>query len=320
MSDSVVLVTGAGGFAGSHLVELLAGSADVVGWSRSDPPPEIATLARWQRVDILDREQVADAIATLRPASIFHCAGLPHVAESWADTAAPLATNVLGTHRLIEAIERVGVRCRLVVTSSAQVYAPTTDPIAEDDLIAPSNPYALSKLAQEQLALRSNSDTLAVIVARPFNHMGPRQKPAFLAPSVARQIALIERGLLEPVLKVGNLEPSRDVLDVRDAVRAYGGLMKTGTPGTIYNVASGVARPVRSIVEALVRRARVQVRIEQDPSRFRPNDIPVLVGNPDRLHQATGWRPQVSFEQMVDDLLDYWRAQPDRLQTNIRRN
>ena len=310
MSDSVVLVTGAGGFAGGHLIELLAGSADLVGWSRTQPPPEIAALAKWQRVDILDREQVTDTIAMLRPDSIFHCAGLPHVAESWADTAAPLATNVLGTHRLIEAVERVGSRCRIVVTGSAQVYAPSKEPIAEDDRIAPSSPYALSKLAQEQLALRSNSDTVAIIVTRPFNHTGPRQKPSFLAPSVARQIVMIERGLHEPVLKVGNLDPSRDIMDVRDAVRAYAALMKTGTPGTIYNVASGVARPVRSIVEALVSRARVPVRIEQDPSRIRPSDVPVLAGNPQRLKQSTGWSPQVSFEKMVDDLLDYWRAQP----------
>jgi len=320
VSDSVVLVTGAGGFAGSHLIELLAGSADLVGWARSDPAPEIAPLARWQRVDVLDREQVTDAIATLRPASIFHCAGLPHVAESWADTAAPLATNVLGTHRILEAVERVGSRCRVLVTSSAQVYAPAPGPIAEDDRIGPSSPYALSKLAQEQLALRSNTDTLTVIVTRPFNHTGPRQKPAFLAPSVARQIAMIERGLLEPVLKVGNLEPRRDVMDVRDAVRAYAALMKTGTPGTIYNVATGVGRPVRSIVEALVSRARVPVRIEQDPARFRPSDIPVLVGNPTRLQQATGWDLQISFEEMVDDLLDYWRGQSNGLQTNIKRN
>lgn len=310
MSDSVVLVTGAGGFAGGHLIELLAGSADLVGWSRTQPPPEIAALAKWQRVDILDREQVTDTIAMLRPDSIFHCAGLPHVAESWADTAAPLATNVLGTHRLIEAVERVGSRCRIVVTGSAQVYAPSNEPIAEDARIAPSSPYALSKLAQEQLALRSNSDTVAIIVTRPFNHTGPRQKPSFLAPSVARQIVMIERGLHEPVLKVGNLDPSRDIMDVRDAVRAYAALMKTGTPGTIYNVASGVARPVRSIVEALVSRARVPVRIEQDPSRIRPSDVPVLAGNPQRLKQSTGWSPQVSFEKMVDDLLDYWRAQP----------
>jgi GDP-4-dehydro-6-deoxy-D-mannose reductase len=307
VSDSVVLVTGAGGFAGSHLLEHLAGSADLVGWSRSEPAKDLARLARWQRVDLLDREQVSDALSSIRPSSIFHCAGLPHVAESWADSAAQLAANVLGTHRLLEALERLGAHCRVLVISSGQVYAPSTEPITEDQAIAPSSPYAFSKLAQEQLALRAATGTIDVIVARPFNHTGPRQKPAFLAPSVARQIAMIERGLRDPVLKVGNLVPSRDVMDVRDAVRAYAVIMKSGTPGTIYNVASGVGRPVRAIVEALVARSQVPVRIEQDPTRFRPNDVPVLVGNSRRLQQATGWRPEISFEEMIDDLLEYWR-------------
>ena len=319
MGIPVVLVTGAGGFAGSHLLEHLKGSADLVGWSRSAPAPELAGLARWQRVDILDREQVTDALATLRPSAIFHCAGLPHVAESWTDTAAPLAVNVLGTHRILEALERLGIRCRILVTSSGQVYAPSAEPISEDQTIAPSSPYAFSKLAQEQLALRSNTDTIEVVVTRPFNHTGPRQKPEFLAPSVAKQIALIERGELAPVLKVGNLDPSRDVIDVRDTVRAYAAIMRAGTPGAVYNVASGVGRPMRAIVEALVARATVSIRIEQDPSRFRPNDAAVLTGNPRRLQEATGWQPEISFEKMVDDLLLYWRRQAD-LQTNIRRN
>ena len=320
MSESVVLVTGAGGFAGSHLLEHLAGSADLVGWSRSEPAPELARLARWMHVDILDRAQVADALATVRPSSIFHCAGLPHVAESWGDTMAPLAVNVLGTHRLLDAAERLGSRCRVLVTSSAQVYAPSDEPITEEHPIGPSSPYALSKLAQEQLALLSASTTIEVIIARAFNHTGPRQKPSFLAPSVAQQIAMIERGTLEPVLEVGNLDPTRDVMDVRDTVRAYAAIMKAGSAGTVYNVASGIGRPVRTIVEALVARSRAPIRIEHDRSRFRPNDLPVIVGNPRRLMEATGWKPAISFEKMVDDLLNYWRRTADTLPANIRRN
>ena len=307
MERRVVLVTGAAGFAGGHVLEHLAGTADLVGWSRSAPAPELARLARWQQVDLLDRDQVNAAIAAVQPDEIFHCAGLPHVAESWGDTAAPLAANVLGTHRLIEAVERCAKRCRILVTGSAQVYAPSDEPITEEHAIGPSSPYALSKLAQEELALRAAGGPVEIIVTRPFNHTGPRQKPSFLAPAVARQIAMIERGTLEPVITVGNLEPVRDVMDVRDAVRAYAILMTKGTPGTIDNVASGTGRPVRTIVEALVARARVPVRIEQDPSRFRPSDVPVLIGSPRRLQEATGWRPEVSFEQMIDDLLDFWR-------------
>ena len=308
MPPDVVLVTGAGGFAGSHLVEQLAGSADLVGWSRSEPPQDVAHLARWQRVDILDREQVDAAIRDLRPDWIFHCAGLPNVAASWSDTAAPLAVNVLGTQRVIDAAARLGRPCRILVTGSAQVYATSVDPIDEDHALAPASPYALSKLAQEQLALRSTGGGVAVFVTRSFNHTGPRQKPDFLAPSVARQIALIERGAQEPVIKVGNLEPQRDILDVRDAVRAYVAIVMKARPGAVYNVASGVGRPVQAVVDALVSRARVPIRIEQDPSRFRPSDIPVLIGNPSRLTGATGWRPEISFDQMVDDLLTHWRG------------
>ena len=307
MSGTVVLVTGAAGFAGSHLLEHLAGSADLVGWSRSEPPPELAPLARWQRIDILDGAKVDDALRALRPNAIFHCAGQPHVGESWNDTAGPLAANVLGTHRILDAVDRLDYQCRILVTGSAQVYASSTEPITEDGAIAPSSPYALSKLAQEQLALRARTAQMDVIVTRPFNHTGPRQKPSFLAPGVARQVAQIERGELDPVIKVGNLEPVRDVVDVRDVVRAYAALMQRGVPGAVYNVSSGVPRPVRTIVEALVDRARVPIRIEQDPSRFRPADVPVLVGDATRLRNATGWRPEIAFERMIDDLLDFWR-------------
>jgi GDP-4-dehydro-6-deoxy-D-mannose reductase len=311
VGNPVVLVTGAAGFAGGHLLEHLAGSADLVGWSPSEPAPTLAPLARWQRVDVLDGAQVHDALRELKPQAIFHLAGLPHVAESWNDTAASLAANVLGTHRILDSVDQLGYSCRILVTGSAQVYAPSSAPISEHDPIAPSNPYALSKLAQEQLALRAGTARMEVIVTRSFNPTGPRQKPTFLAPSVAWQIALIERGAMSPVIKVGNLDPSRDVMDVRDTVRAYAALMKSGAPGSVYNVASGVARPVRTIVDALLARARVPIRVEQDPSRVRPNDVPVLVGNASRLTEATGWTPQISFEWMIDDLLDFWRKKTE---------
>ncbi len=153
-------------------------------------------------------------------------------------------------------------------------------------------------------------DGIETILARVFNHTGPRQSPTFAASSMARQIALIERGALAPVIKVGNLDTERDLTDVRDTVRAYAMLMERGTPGTIYNIASGVARPTRAVLDTLLSRARVPVRVEIDPARLRPNDIPVLVGNPTRLREATGWTPRIPFDQMLEDLLEYWRGQP----------
>ena len=312
MSD-VVLVTGASGFAGGHLLQFLHGPHEVVGWTRSSPVPELESLARWEHVDLLDRERVRTAIAQLRPTHVYHCAGVAHVADLWRDTTRGLEGNVLGTEHLLDALRRAGQPCRVLVTGSAMVYAAANAPIDEDHALAPASPYALSKLAQEELARRSvREDGLEIVIARAFNHTGARQTPAFAAPSMARQIAMIETGRVEPVIRVGNLEAHRDLSDVRDVVRAYAALMTSGVSDTVYNVASGTARPIRSLLESLVARSKVPVRVETDPARMRPSDVRFLAGNVSRLQRATGWRPQISFDQMLDDLLDYWREQARR--------
>jgi len=305
-----VLITGATGFAGSHLVELLAGTGRVAGWGRSAPRPELARLAEWTAIDLLDRENVQREIASLRPATIFHLAGSPQVAESWHDSTTPLAGNVLATAHLFDAIRHARLRCRVLVAGSATVYAPSESPLKESDPLTPTNPYALSKLAQEQLALRAASeDGLEVVMVRAFNHTGPRQVPTFVAPSMARQIALIESGRLEPVMRVGNLQSLRDFLDVRDIVRAYTSLMERGKAGEIYNVGSGTGRSIQSLLDALRSRSRVQVDVETDPARFRPIENMAVIANTDRLREQTGWQPEISFDSMLDHLLSYWRAE-----------
>ena len=305
-----ILVTGAAGFAGSHVVQILAGRDDVVGWMhQAKPPDDIARLATWQRVDLLNPAEVRDAIARVKPSAVIHCAGAPNVAHSWRDTVTPLSINVLATHHVFDALRRAGVRCRLVLPGSATVYAPSTSPLTEESPIGPSNPYAVSKLAQEQLALRAaREDGVDVVVTRPFNHTGPRQSAAFAAPNMARQIALIEAGLAEPVIKVGNLDARRDFTDVRDLARAYVSLIHKGVSSTVYNVSSGVALAMKSVLDALVARARVEVRVDPDPALMRPSDTPVLLGDSTKLRLATGWRPEIPFEQTLDDLLDYWRS------------
>jgi GDP-4-dehydro-6-deoxy-D-mannose reductase len=309
VSNRRVLVTGAAGFAGSHLVEHLAGTCDISAWARSDPPSEVAQLASWTRIDLLDRDRVRQEIRALRPAAVYHCAGASHVGASWHNTAQWLADNALATHYLLDAIRRTDVEARVLVVGSATVYAPSTAPLREDDPLSPNSPYATSKLAQEQMALREVAESrLEVMVARPFNHTGPRQKPDFAAPGFARQIALIERGTLEPFIKVGNLEAERDLSDVRDTVRGYALLMNKGSPGTVYNVASGIARPIRVVLDALLQRSRVPVEIRVDSARLRPNDTPVIVGDAARLRAATGWTPVIPFERTIDDLLAYWRG------------
>jgi len=308
--DGPVLITGAAGFAGGHLAELLASTADLVCWSREAPAPGLVPSARWEQIDLLDRAQVRGAVSALRPAQIYHLAGVPHVGGSWDATTPTLAGNVLATHYLFDALRRSGVGARVLVTASATVYAPSDQPIAEDGTIAPGSPYALSKLAQEMRTLRASiEDSLDVIVVRAFNHTGPRQAPAFAAPSFARQIARIERSEQEPVIRAGNLSPRRDLSDVRDVVRAYAALMERGLSGAIYNVASGIGRPIGDLLHALVARSRVKVTVETDAALLRPNDTAALVGDCARLQRDTGWSPRIPFEQMLDDLLNYWRAQ-----------
>jgi GDP-4-dehydro-6-deoxy-D-mannose reductase len=308
-----VLVTGASGFAGGHLVEHLAPAHDIVAWARSAPPRELASLARWERVDLLDRDRVRAAIAAVRPSQVYHCAGVAHVAESWRDTAGVLEGNVRATDNLFDALRRAGIACRLLLPGSAAVYAPSSEPIAENSPLAPASPYALSKLAQEELARRAVvEDGVEVVLTRSFNHTGPRQTAAFAAPAFARQIALIEAGAMEAVIRVGNLDARRDICDVRDVVRAYAALITSGQPGTVYNVGSGTSRTMRSVLDALIARSEVPVRIEPDASRMRPADVPVLTADCSRLEQTTGWRPAISFEQMLDDLLDYWRRDAER--------
>jgi GDP-4-dehydro-6-deoxy-D-mannose reductase len=306
-----VLVTGAAGFAGSHLVDHLVDSgADVVAWHRpGHPPANDVHGTRWEAVDLLDAEAVDAAVARLRPAAVYHCAGAAHVGRSWDSTEPTFAANVRGTHHLLRALERAGGNARVLIPSSALVYRGASEPLTEAHPLVPNSPYGLSKLAQEMLGRRTNG-RLAVTIARAFNHLGPRQDPQFAASGFARRIADIERGIWEPEIPVGNLDARRDLTDVRDTVRAYTLILERGTPGRPYNVCSGRAIAIRHLLDLLLARARVPVSVKVDPARYRPNDTPLLVGDPSRLRDELGWTPQIPLEQTLDDLLEYWRRAP----------
>lgn len=307
-----VLVTGAAGFVGSHLLELLQPDHDdVVAWLRPGTEPSInGSRIRWMAVEMQDRSAVLDAIAQTRPAAVYHLAGVPHVGDSWSHTNDTFAGNVLATHYLFDALRRHSLAPRVLITSSATVYAPASRAITEADAVNPNNPYGTSKLAQEMVARRSwEDDGIPALIARAFNHVGPRQTPAFVAPSIARQVAEIEAGRKEPVLMMGNLEPQRDIMDVRDTVRAYRAMMERATPGIPYNVCSGTATAVHALVGLFVSKSRVTIEIKQDPARFRPNDTPLVLGDRTRIKNDTGWEPAIPLDKTVDDLLTYWRQQ-----------
>jgi GDP-4-dehydro-6-deoxy-D-mannose reductase len=293
---TTVLVTGARGFAGSHLVEYLKRmNMAVTGWGRQD-------------VDLLDRRAVSRAITGLRPTVVYHCAGVSNVGHSFTNIGDTFAANVLGTHHLLDALRTADLRARVLITGSSLVYRQSDRALKEEDPTGPVTPYAVSKLAQEMLGVRSiEEDGQQVLFSRSFNHTGPRQDPSFAAPSFARQIARIEKGLAAPEIAVGNLEAARDLHDVRDTVRAYIAIAESGVPGRIYNVCAGQTYAIRDVLDRLLSMGRVPVKVRIDASRYRPNDNPILLGDRSRIQRELGWVPEIPLNQTLLDLLDYWR-------------
>jgi GDP-4-dehydro-6-deoxy-D-mannose reductase len=261
----------------------------------------------WSAVDLIDRGAVSRALAELQPSVVYHCAGIAHVGESWSKPVRALSVNVLGTHHVLEAVREAGLHCPVLVTGSALVYRSSASPLREDDPIGPADPYGVSKLAQEMLA--AGPAEAPIFIVRPFNHAGPRQSPTYATSSFARQIAEIEAGRREPVLRVGNLESRRDITDVRDTVRAYRLVVRHGRARRPYNVCSGKAYRVRDLLDALIALSQGSIEIEVDPSRLRPSDNPVIAGDRSRIGAEAGWTPEIPIERTLDDLLNYWRRE-----------
>ena len=309
MRADVTLITGATGFAGSHLLSSLDHRGAIVGWCRpGGQPPRQGRTITWQGVDLTHRDSVVAAIGDVRPSRIFHLAGAPNVATSWSSAVSHLAVNALGTHHVLEAVRLAGEPCRVLVVSSAQIYHSSDDPIAEDAALGPSNPYGFSKLAQDQLALGvARDERLDVVIARPFNHIGPGQQPGFAVSSFARQIARIERGLDPPTIRVGNLEARRDITDVRDVVGAYRLIMEGGMAGRAYNVCSGRSWRIRDLLHELLSLSPASIDVEIDAARFRPNDVPIVQGDGNRIRAELNWIPSIRVEQTLRDTLAWWR-------------
>jgi GDP-4-dehydro-6-deoxy-D-mannose reductase len=312
-----LLVTGAGGFVGGHLLDHLRAA---------QPEAEIHGVvlpggaASWRApagvhvlgADLDDPADAAAAVERARPDGIVHLAGQSSVHRSWADPAGTLRTNVLGIVHVLDAVRGAGLRPAVLVVGSADEYGPvpaSSPPLVEGTPLRPTSPYAVSKVAQAALALLYGpAGGMRVVVTRTFPHTGPGRGEAFAESSFARQIAEIEAGLREPVVEVGNLDAVRDFADVRDVVRAYALLLERGRAGEAYNVCSGRGRRIGDVLARLLAATEVPIEVHVDPSRLRPADVPVLVGDNAKLVVATGWQPRIPFDETLRDLLDDWRA------------
>jgi GDP-4-dehydro-6-deoxy-D-mannose reductase len=308
-----VLVTGGGGFVGSWLVPLLEslGHATLGALKPGLPRPDFG--AAWTECDLRSADDTRALLREARPDRIIHLAAVAFPPDALTDPFEALRLNYGAVDHLLCALVREAPKARLLYVSTGAVYAARSadaPPASEADPIAPGSLYAATKAAAERrVGLAVERDGVDAICARPFNHSGPGRPPLYVEASFAEQVARIERGEQEPVLRVGNLDAVRDFSDVRDVVRAYALLLDAGEPGATYNVCSGRGWSIRSLLDHLLQRSKVPARVERDPERYReePADRLALVGDPSRIREL-GWRPRYRFEETLDDLLDAYRA------------
>lgn len=312
-----VLITGITGFAGSHLADYILerGDAEVIGilrWrSRTENIEHFRDKVRLVECDLRDASSVRDVLEETRPDWIFHLAAQSFVPTSWTAPTESLVTNILGQLNIFEAVKKLHLMPRIQLACSSEEYGLVHEdelPIKETNPLRPLSPYAVSKVGQDMLGYQYwMSFKLPVIRTRGFNHEGPRRGPVFVCSDFAKQIADIEKGRREPVVRVGNLDARRDFTDVRDIVRAYWLSLEKGEPGEVYNLCSGRAWTIREMLDMLLGMSKTKIQVVQDPARMRPSDVPVLLGDASRFRKRTGWEPTIPFEQTMRDLLAYWR-------------
>lgn len=315
-----ILITGINGFAGSHLVEFLSKQPDVevAGIDIIAPPSALfksmgSGAPSVHCCDLGDHRELTGIIEQESPDAVVHLAARAQVAGAWEKAAAIMETNVVCTQVLMQAIHEIAPGCRVLLISSSEVYgktAPEELPISEQSPLKPNNPYSSSKAAQEFVGWQYHAAFgTPVVIARPFNHIGPRQVGNFVVASFARQIAEMEAGRVEPILRVGNLETSRDFTDVRDIVRAYFLILTQGQPGERYNVCSGESHKISDILKMLLEISSIDPEIQPIPELMRPADLPVVTGDYSKLRSLGDWRPSISLGQSLKDTLDYWRKE-----------
>jgi len=311
-----VLITGISGFVGSYLAELLLEKGiDVHGsirWrSKRDNIAHLGDKIHLHECDIRDASSIRKTIFESKPRYIFHLAAQSFVYTSWAAPGETLMTNIQGQLNVLETMRDIEWDCRCLVIGSSEEYGKVREdelPITEENPLRPMSPYGVSKVTQDLLAYQYHeSFGIDLVRTRAFNHTGPRRGEVFVASNFARQIAEIEARKREPLIMVGNLEAQRDFSDVRDVVKAYLLAIEKCESGEVYNICSGKSVRIQELLDRLLDMADVTVEVKQDPSRMRPSDVMVLRGSAEKFKRATGWKPEIPFEQTLRDLLEFWR-------------
>jgi GDP-4-dehydro-6-deoxy-D-mannose reductase len=310
------LITGIGGFAGSHLAEaLLRANNHVEGTVRPGGSSirigDSAALVTLHPCDVRSSGDLAAVVRTAKPDVVYHLAATTSISEGEADPQGTMEVNLTGTLHLLEAIRKETPGALLVHISSSEVYGkvlPEENPIREDRPEAPFHAYGLSKFLSEQLVrFYERRHGISAIILRPFNHIGPRQSDRFVCASFVKQIVAIELGKSRPVLRVGNLDPVRDFTDVRDMVEAYRLAAEHCGSGSLYNIASGQGTSIADLLSQMLSLTRSQIEVREDPNRVRKVEIPLLVGDATSFTENTGWQPRFELRETLRDTTAYWR-------------
>lgn len=293
-----LLVTGLSGFVGQQLLQ--------------HPQRAKWHLLDYSRLELLDPSSLTETLQRDCPDAVIHLAGQTFVPEAFREPRQTIEVNLLGTLNLLQALKQSGFGGSFLYVSSGDVYGQVAEadlPIHENLPPRPRNPYAVSKVAAELLCLQwSYLEPWRIMVARPFNHIGPGQRADFVIPAVASQLVRIGRGQQAPRIEVGDVDVTRDFLDVRDVLSAYFHLLENGRNGEIYNVCSGMEYRVRDLIEQMVELTNLDVELLQDPARMRPSEQRRVAGNSWKLQQQTGWTPGISITESLQSILSDWEA------------
>ncbi|MFA4889239.1 MAG: GDP-mannose 4,6-dehydratase [Candidatus Omnitrophota bacterium] len=313
----IALITGIAGFAGSHLADFLLQQPDLEVLGIDSPKANLEKIShikskiRLYRCDICDFNNLFKVIKRIRPDLVFHLAAQAYVPDSWKLPALSLNTNIIGTLNLLESIRSLKISSRIQIACSAEEYGRVSKkeiPVKELSQFRPLSPYAVGKITQDMLGYQYYQNYQMYIVrTRAFNHLGPRMAESFVAANFSKQVALIEAGRQEPVIKVGNLSPVRDFTDVRDIVRGYWLSLVKCLPGEAYNLCSGKGYKINDLLDILLSFSNVKIRVQVDKARLRPTDVPMLVGDYSKFRRQTQWSPCIPIKKTLFDILSYWR-------------
>ena len=321
------LIIGAAGFVGSYLIRHCK---EDCGWTVFATKMSFETFS-YEGVgvydlDILDRDAIVALLEKLRPDYIFHLAAQSSVAASWKNPGLTIDVNIKGSVNVLDAIRIVRDNSlsnqdnvpaqpylpRILLIGSGEEYGhirPEETPLPETNALRPGNIYAATKACQNMIgSIYAKAYHLDIMMVRAFNHVGPNQAPMFVVADFCKQVADIEAGLQEPVIRVGNLSAKREFTDVRDVVRAYALLVQKGEPGETYNVGSGHAVAIQDILDQILALSEKEIQVEVDPKKLRPVDVPIIEADTTKLREATGWEKTIELGQTLRETLEYWRG------------